>query len=99
MNNGLAEFVGVFIGDGCMTQYKREGRKNKQKLVLLTGSWKNDSVYYKKIIKNIIEKNFNMTPRIYHRLDDDTARVYIYRKEVYNFLENLGSIHQNLYRA
>lgn len=90
MNKGLAEFVGVFIGDGCMSQWARKDRTDLAKTVLLTGSWNNDFRYYEKIIKPVVESKFGKCTRIYHRKDDNTIRFFINGKGIIRFLQSLG---------
>ena len=90
MNVGLAEFVGAFIGDGCMSQYLRKGRHTKTRVILFTGNWEKDSQYYSKIINPILVKNFGKPGRIYHRKDDNTVRFIVGWKEVFSFLLSLG---------
>ncbi len=89
LNEGLSEFVGAFIGDGCMTEYPRKDRPSTYQSIQFTGDWSKDFSYYQKIILSIILQNFNYAGRIYHR-KDNTVRYFIKRKEVIRFLLGLG---------
>ncbi len=90
LNEDLAELVGAFIGDGCLSQYYIKNRKKWQQVILFTGSWRNDSLYYKNVIQPIIEKYFKVKCQFYHRKDDDTVRFRTYDKKIILFLLNLG---------
>jgi len=90
MNEDLAEVVGAFIGDGCLSRYYIKNREKWQEVILFTGSWQKDSPYYKKIIQNIITKEFKLKCELYHRLDDDTVRFRTYDKGFISFLLKMG---------
>ncbi len=90
LNKALAEFVGAFIGDGCLSEYNVTSRAIKRTVVLFTGSWKNDYVYYKKILQKFVIKSFNISGNIYHRKDDNTIRYTLYDNKIINFLLELG---------
>lgn len=90
LNEELAEFIGAFIGDGCLSRYPRKNRPNDTTVIAFTGSWNNDSQYYKEVIKQIIKSNFDNLGYLYHRKKDDTVRYFIYNKEVISFLIMLG---------
>ena len=89
LNKELAEFVGVFVGDGCLSRYKRSDRIGNIEEIQFTGSWSKDSQYYLEIIQPIIKRNFNVDGGITHRKDDDTVRYRITNREVISFLKNL----------
>lgn len=86
----LAEFVGAFIGDGCMSRYFVSQIRKYREEIQFTGAWKKDSEYYKEIISGSIKDNFGAGWRIYHRKDDDTVRFFIYNERVIKFLHDLG---------
>ena len=86
LTEDVAEVVGAFIGDGCLSRYFIRKRKKWQDVLLFTGSWKNDSLYYRKIIQPIIAKTFKIDGEFYHRKDDDTIRYRVYDKKVISFL-------------
>lgn len=89
MNEGLSEFIGAFIGDGCLSSYPIKKGLYKAEVIQFTGGWSKDNLYYRKIIGSIIKKNFKIELRVYHRKDDDTVRAYTYNKKVINFLRSL----------
>ena len=90
MNKQISEFIGAFIGDGCLNLYNRKDRPSNVETLNFTGSWINDSQYYKEIINNIIKTNFKANLRMYRRKEDNTIRVIISNKKVINFLKSLG---------
>ena len=90
LNEELAEFIGVFVGDGCLSQYKRSDRIGNIEEVQFTGAWDKDSPYYFEIIQPIVEKYFDVKSNIKHRKDDNTIRLRITNKKVISFLKELG---------
>lgn len=87
----LAEMIGVFVGDGCLSQSKRKDRKGYSKEVVFTGSWDKDSQYYMDIIQPIIYKNFDLSSSLVHRKDDNSMRLRIYNQTILpSFLIKLG---------
>ncbi|MCD4759876.1 hypothetical protein K8R33_03235, partial [archaeon] len=90
LNEQLAEFVGAFIGDGCLSKWSRKDRPSDVKVISFTGSWKNDSQYYQEIINPFIKEIFGKGGRIYHRKDDNSIRYTLYNKDIILFLIELG---------
>ena len=87
----LAEFIGAFVGDGCLSKYKRSDRKKGDiKEVVFTGAWEKDYPYYKNIIQPILIKNFNISGTINHRKDDNSLRFRIFRQPIFSFLLETG---------
>lgn len=92
LNKDLAEFVGAFVGDGCLSKSKRTDRKNGfSKEVVFTGSWEHDNQYYKEIIQPTLIRNFNIKGSLFHRKDDNSLRFRIFNQTLIpSFLINLG---------
>lgn len=67
----LAELVGFFIGDGCLSKSKRKNRTSESKVFLLTGSANRRSEEYFNYLNKILFENFNVKSNIYHRKDND----------------------------
>ena len=89
LNEDLAEVVGAFIGDGCMSGYcDREGRNRC--VVMFTGHWKNDGDYYRNKISAVILREFDYDRKLYHRKDDNTIRYVLVAKRVVAFFKELG---------
>lgn len=89
LNEELAEFVGAFVGDGCLSRYKRTNRKGHTEELQFTGSWNKDSQYYLEIIQPILKKHFNFEGNLAHRKDDNTVRLRTTKKEIVSFLKDL----------
>lgn len=75
----LAEFTGLLIGDGHMSNYQ----------VSFYTSLKTD-YEYALFVKSIIKKLFNITPVLKKRERDNTAMVVSSSKQMVNFLYNKG---------
>ena len=88
LNEDLAEVVGTFIGDGCISNFR--DRQVTRRLVMFTGSYENDTPYYVEKIKPIIKKWLHYERKLYHRKDDNTIRYVIYSKGVIDFFKELG---------
>lgn len=89
LNEGLAEVVGAFIGDGCISEYFAHGRGTRT-VVLFTGHWKNDRQYYMDKIAAVITEEFGCLIKLYHRKDDNTIRYVLTSKKVVGFFKELG---------
>jgi len=91
INEDLAEFIGAFVGDGCLSEYNRSDRKKGTiKEIVFTGAWEKDYQYYKKIIQPILIKNFNISGTIKQREDDNSLRFRIFRRPIFSFLLEIG---------
>ena len=88
LNEDLAEVIGAFIGDGCLSDFNDRGRKRT--LVMFTGNWKNDEQYYRKKIAPTILKEFDCDRKLYHRKDDNTIRYTLSAHRVVTFFKELG---------
>ncbi|MEW6035396.1 MAG: LAGLIDADG family homing endonuclease [Candidatus Micrarchaeota archaeon] len=88
LNEDLAEVIGAFIGDGCISSYY-EGERRRS-VVLFTGNWKNDRVYYRKTIVPAIRKEFGGKRIIYHRKDDNSLRYVLCDRTIISFFLKSG---------
>ena len=84
----LSELFGALVGDGCLSEYV--SNKRKREVVLFTGNINHDIAYYETVLKPTIQKNFGIDGYIYKRHDDNTVRFFIYKKEVFCFLKQIG---------
>lgn len=89
INEGLAEYYGAMIGDGCLSRYFANYDKRWKHCVLMTGHT-HDEPYYKKNLQKISIKDFNVKGYIRFRKDQNVTRFEIYDKGVFNFFKNLG---------
>jgi hypothetical protein len=88
LDEDLAEVIGAFIGDGCISEYN-EGTRRRT-VVLFTGNWKNDKEYYEEKIVPTIRQAFGGHRKIYHREDDNSLRYVLCDKEIVKFFIALG---------
>ncbi len=88
LNEDMAEVVGAFIGDGCISAY-REGNRRRT-VVLFTGNWKNDEAYYREKIVPAIRERFGGARRIYHRKDDNSLRYVLCDRRIIDLFVMLG---------
>jgi hypothetical protein len=77
LNDKLAEFTGIIIGDGCLYR--------KQNLIMITGNIKEDSLYYENI-RNFIYKIIKKKPKI--RVGGRGLRLIMKNKDFFNFFYN-----------
>ena len=88
LDEEMAEVIGAFIGDGCLSKWNADGREKRA--VVFTGSWKNDTAYYNDVIVPSIKgwTKSSITP--YHRKKENTILVRIFDKGMIDFLLQLG---------
>ncbi|MBT3866230.1 hypothetical protein HOF78_04000 [Candidatus Woesearchaeota archaeon] len=84
MDEDLAEFVGFFIGDGCLSKSRSTG------VLLLTGAAKRQSEEYFLHLNKILMENFNGCGNVYHRRDSDVFLLRVYNKKILGFFLKLG---------
>lgn len=89
MSSELAEVIGVFIGDGCFSEFTNSNNR-RISTVMFTGSWKNDSEYYSNLIYPLISAEFGSKSKPYLRKDDLSVRYFIYKKYFVDWIRNLG---------
>ena len=73
ITDGLAEVLGVFLGDGCVSRSLQEGRFYYR--VAFTGS-PSEFWYYETVVKPTLESSFGVKGRLYLR-KDNTTRYHI----------------------
>jgi hypothetical protein len=66
----LCEFIGAFIGDGCLYRHDRTG------CILFTGDPTLDRLYYHEYMRPLAQKIFNITPSIILRPERLMWRFY-----------------------
>ncbi len=88
MTPEMAEVVGAFIGDGCISTYSEGSRRRT--VVLFTGNWKTDKPYYERFIIPSIRGCFGGTRKPYHRRDDNTIRYVFCDRRITCFFLRLG---------
>ncbi len=76
---GLAEFVGIMMGDGGITKYA----------TTITLNSKSDREYGVFVCK-LIEKLFNVSPKIYRDKDSLAMGIVVHRKNLVEFCQSIG---------
>ncbi len=80
-NNKLAEFIGIMLGDGGLTQY--------QVSVTLHSV---DDFEYGLFVKSLMQKLFGVMPSVYVRKDAHAHSIVLARKKAVIFLVSLGLV-------
>ncbi len=75
----LAEFVGIIMGDGGITQRQ----------VTVTLNYKTDKEYIT-FVKNLIKKLFWLEPALYKRKNQSIINIVISRTRLVSFCESVG---------
>lgn len=89
INEDVSELIGVIIGDGCISKYKPKDRAERT-VLLITGNWETDRKYYEQTLMKSFKENFQYDANLYHRKDDNTARLWVYDKSVVSFFIQIG---------
>jgi intein/homing endonuclease len=84
----LAEFFGILTGDGYINQYIYP--KRKVSVMEITGNKEKDFDYMKGHVCNLINGLFDISPKVYLREDQNTIRVIINSKEIFNKIKKIG---------
>ena len=86
----LAEFFGVIFGDGFCNKYKKWKRSGWEYKFSITGHSTDDLYYFKKHLIPLIEKLFNIKPKLMKLKGQKTIRLLIRSRGLYYFLKDLG---------
>ncbi len=78
-DKSLAEFIGIILGDGTVSEYHIA-------ITLNSVSDKEYSVY----VKTLIEKLFGLEPKVYFRKNNNVLNIVVARKRLVAFLVRLG---------
>ena len=84
LSKDLAEFFGIMIGDGGMTDY--------QIIITLHHT---DDLAYSKFVIHLIKKLFGVSPKIYHRPKISVNNIAISRSKLIVYLKTLGLVTGN----
>lgn len=84
----LAELIGLFIGDGCLSRWECRGRQISA--VIFTGSLENDMQYYNDIVCSIIDEKFKLRSNIRIRRNYNAIELKYYNRNFVDFLRCLG---------
>jgi len=87
INEDLSELIGVFIGDGCLSRWKR--RDSYVSALVFTGNLKNDYKYYE-YLRSIIKQYFRIKKSIRKRKNFNAIELKFYDKNIIDFFISLG---------
>jgi len=82
-NNLLAEFVGIMLGDGGVNQFHT------------TVTLSSNEKQYIKFVSKIINRLFDVVPRVYNHKDAKAVRIVVNRKQMVNFCQEIGLVKGN----
>jgi hypothetical protein len=85
LSEELAEEVGIHIGDGSMNLYVSKGKRHWG---YIFSSHLKDDKEYRKYVKTLMKKLYNITP--YERSRENGSMIGYYRKELVLFKKILG---------
>ena len=83
-NHRLAEFVGILLGDGCISVYEKHHR-------LQITLHSEDDVKYADYVSKMIHGLFDVEPKIKYRKNENTLDVHVFKRDLIRFLiEEVG---------
>jgi hypothetical protein len=88
ISEGLAEFYGAMIGDGCLSKYFARYDQRWRFCLLLTGHT-HDGHYYKEILRPIFIEEFGTKGYIQFRSKDNVVRFLTLSKRIFKFFEGM----------
>ena len=88
----LAEFVGILLGDGCITSYKQKiGKKCKcYHGFRIAGHSENGHVYLTSYIKKLVIDLFGIEPYFYRAKNSKCSYICLQSVRAVNFLKSVG---------
>lgn len=88
INQDLAELVGILTGDGYIGQYILQDRIVSS--IEISANKIKDLEYIEKFVSPLVKELFNLNPNIYKKKGENTLRLIIYSKDIFQFIKNLG---------
>jgi hypothetical protein len=84
----FCEFLGIMMGDGCLSEYRTLGRKRS--VIRIDGNRENDTEYYVHTIKPLIHKVFKKDVTVRFRNGYNVVFVYFSSREITDFMKSIG---------
>ena len=89
MDEKLAEFIGILLGDGSIGVYKSKNpEKPRYRLKITLNSVKDRA--YVDYVSSLIKDLFSIEPLIYFRKNENTADIILLNENVIKYLFNIG---------
>jgi intein/homing endonuclease len=81
----LAELIGILLGDGSLSL--KENNLNLNNRLKISFNSRDDSEYIS-YVRNLLQELFKIEPRLKYRKGENTADLFIFKKEIILFLVN-----------
>lgn len=81
----LCEFIGILIGDGCISGFIKKSGKS-QYHISITGDSKLDKVYLTKTVSRLVENLFKVKANPCFRTNSNTLVLNIYSKNLFDLI-------------
>lgn len=89
LNENLAEFIGIILGDGNILAYKK-GKKVRSYKVTIAGDSRYDYEYLKKYVANLSKNLFHMEPKFYKSKSANCIYLILYGLRLIEFFTKMG---------
>jgi hypothetical protein len=86
LNKEFCEFYGAMVGDGCLSEFKNDGRTRR--VIRIDGHGRDDFEYYKNVLIPIIKKIIGKKVNIRKRTNPNHIFIYFEHPELFEFLKN-----------
>ncbi len=81
----LAEIIGILLGDGSLSLNKQTPASTNRLKISFNSRDDSDYIFY---VKNLLFELFGIEPILKYRKNENTADLFIFKKELINFLIN-----------
>jgi len=85
LNSKVAEFVGILLGDGSIS--KRTNNKGQNRIKISFDSREKQYIGY---VSDLVENIFGLKPILKYRKNENTADLFLFKKECLNKILDLG---------
>ena len=85
----LAEFVGIVLGDGCISKYIKKNHYHYY-AVRIVGDSRHDRDYFLNFVKPLIKELFGIDASVYYRKEANTMDLHARSKQLIYFLLSIG---------
>ena len=79
----LAEFIGILLGDGCLNLNQNNKKTNNRLSIAFNSRDDSEYIFY---VKDLIRHLFNIDSILKYRKNENTAYLFIFKKEIIKFL-------------
>ncbi|MBD3253300.1 hypothetical protein GF386_06205 [Candidatus Pacearchaeota archaeon] len=86
----FALLFGILLGDGCLSCYPCKNRKNKTRVILITGNKIDDKPFFEKVLIPLLKSLIKNSVKIKERIDQNIIDIPFFDKGLFNKLSLLG---------